>query len=185
MKLRSRISPASCLEHLRKGTLGNKGAFSCPDFRKDGERVAGLTNKQEAFVLALIEGKSQREAYRSAYKAGRMKDETVDQCACRLLKNPKVSARYEELQAAVRGEAEQRSVATAADVLEELSNVGMGRVKYPAYDMFGNEHQQFPSVTQRTKALELLGKNYGLFTDKVNMSGVVPVVITGGDELED
>ena len=72
-----------------------------------------------------------------------------------------------------------------ADVLEELSNVGMGRVKYPAYDMFGNEHQQFPSVTQRTKALELLGKNYGLFTDKVNMSGVVPVVITGGDELED
>lgn len=51
--------------------------------------------------------------------------------------------------------------------------------------MFGNEHQQFPSVTQRTKALELLGKNYGLFTDKVNMSGVVPVVITGGDELED
>ena len=147
--------------------------------------MAGLTNKQEAFVLALIEGKSQREVYRSAYKAGRMKDETVDQCACRLLKNPKVSARYEELQAAVRGEAEQRSVATAADVLEELSNVGMGRVKYPAYDMFGNEHQQFPSVTQRTKALELLGKNYGLFTDKVNMSGVVPVVITGGDELED
>ena len=130
-----------------------------------------LTNKQEAFVLALIEGKSQRDAYRSAYKADRMKDETVDQCACKLLKNPKVAARFEELQAKVRGEAEQRGVASAADVLEELSDIGLGRKEYPAYDMFGNKFDRYPSVTQRTKALELLGKKYGLFTDRVQFDG--------------
>ena len=130
-----------------------------------------LTNKQEAFALALIEGKSQRDAYRSAYKSDRMKDETVDQCACKLLKNPKVAARFEELQAKVRREAEQRSVASAADVLEELSNIGMGRREYPAYDMFGNKFDRYPSVTQRTKALELLGKKYGLFTDRVQFDG--------------
>lgn len=136
-----------------------------------------LTNKQEAFVLALIEGKSQRDAYRSAYKADRMKDETIDQCACKLLKNPKVAARFEELQAKVRSEAEKRGVASSADVLEELSDIGLGRKEYPAYDMFGNKFDRYPSVTQRTKALELLGKKYGLFTDRVQFDGNAQVQI--------
>lgn len=35
------------------------------------------------------------------------------------------------------------------------------------------------------KAAELLGKRYGLFTDKIDVDGPVPVVITGGEELED
>ena len=52
-----------------------------------------LTNKQEAFVLALIEGKSQREAYRSAYKADRMKDKTVDEKASRLFEIGRASCR--------------------------------------------------------------------------------------------
>ena len=62
-----------------------------------------LTNKQEAFVLALIDGKSQREAYRSAYKAERMKDKTVDEKASRLFAEGKVRARFDELQAKVAG----------------------------------------------------------------------------------
>ena len=37
--------------------------------RKVGVLTEKLTDKQENFVLALINGKSQREAYRSAYKA--------------------------------------------------------------------------------------------------------------------
>ena len=35
------------------------------------------------------------------------------------------------------------------------------------------------------KAAELLGKRYGLFTDKIDVDGPVPVVLTGGEELED
>lgn len=136
-----------------------------------------LTNKQEAFVLALIEGKSQREAYRSAYKADRMKDKTVDEKASRLFAEGKVRARFEELQAKVRSEAEQRGVASAADVLEELSDIGLGRKEYPAYDMFGNKFDRYPSVTQRTKALEMLGKKYGLFTDRVQFDGNAQVQI--------
>ena len=85
------------------------------------------------------------------------------------------SARFEELQAKVRSEAEQRSVASAADVLEELSNIGMGRKEYPAYDMFGNKFDRYPSVTQRTKALELLGKKYGLFSENVKHSGTIGI----------
>ena len=38
---------------------------------------------------------------------------------------------------------------------------------------------------ERLKAAELIGKRYGMFTDKVDVDGAVPVVITGGDALED
>ena len=38
---------------------------------------------------------------------------------------------------------------------------------------------------ERLKAAELIGKRFGLFTDKVGIDGVVPVVITGDVQLED
>ena len=41
------------------------------------------------------------------------------------------------------------------------------------------------SAKDRTKAAELLGKRYRLFTDKMEVTGEVPVVISGGDKLED
>lgn len=40
-------------------------------------------------------------------------------------------------------------------------------------------------LADANKAAELLGKRYGLFTDKVDVTGAVPVVITGEDDLED
>lgn len=59
--------------------------------------MAKLTPKQELFVQGIIAGLSQRQAYRKAYKADKMKDETVDSNASRLLQNSKVLARYREL----------------------------------------------------------------------------------------
>ena len=56
-----------------------------------------LTSKQEKFIQALVAGKSQRQAYKEAYNATKMKDETIDTRACELLKNSKVKARYDEL----------------------------------------------------------------------------------------
>ena len=59
--------------------------------------MSNLTQRQEKFVRALIAGKSQRQAYKEAYNAAKMKDETIDTRACELLKNSKVKARYNEL----------------------------------------------------------------------------------------
>ena len=56
-----------------------------------------LTTKQEIFVQRLIEGYSQREAYKFAYNCEKMKDTTIDVEASKLLSNPKVSISYEEL----------------------------------------------------------------------------------------
>jgi phage terminase, small subunit len=59
--------------------------------------VSKLTTKQELFVQNLVAGQSQRQAYRQAYNAEKMTDKTVDETANKLLKNPKVNARYREL----------------------------------------------------------------------------------------
>lgn len=45
--------------------------------------------------------------------------------------------------------------------------------------------QKRPDEKEKLKAGELLGKRYGLFTEKVNVDGAVPVVISGEDELKD
>jgi len=57
-----------------------------------------VTQKQETFLKNIIyKGMSQREAYRNAYDCEKMKDKTIDECACKLLKNPKVCARKDEI----------------------------------------------------------------------------------------
>ena len=45
---------------------------------------------------------------------------------------------------------------------------------------------EIPSkLTDANKAAELIGKRYGIFTEKMNVTGAVPVIISGDDELED
>ena len=56
-----------------------------------------LTIKQEIFIQRLIEGYSQREAYKFAYEADNMKNETIDNKASKLFANSEIRARYEEL----------------------------------------------------------------------------------------
>lgn len=40
-------------------------------------------------------------------------------------------------------------------------------------------------VKDSNKAAELLGRAYGIYTDKVDVEGAIPVVISGADDLED
>lgn len=54
------------------------------------------------------------------------------------------------------------------------------------------EKKEFPKIVEiparlsdSNKAAELLGKRYGLYTDSVDVNGSIPVVISGGDKLED
>ena len=54
--------------------------------------------------------------------------------------------------------------------------------------MRGEEKDQFGleiSIQDRTKAAELLGKRYRLFTDKVQLGGTLPVMIVGEEKLEE
>lgn len=79
-----------------------------------------LTAQQEAFVRAIASGKSQAEAYRTAYPKSRAwKVETVVQQACRLARLPRISARLAELAAVV----EREFAIETADLLREAARI--------------------------------------------------------------
>ena len=59
--------------------------------------MLNLTTKQEIFIQRLIEGDSQRQAYKFAFNCNNMKDTTIDVRACELFKDSKVQVRYQEL----------------------------------------------------------------------------------------
>jgi phage terminase small subunit len=85
--------------------------------------VANLTDRQEKFVQELIKGKSQREAYKTAYNCSRMKDTTIDVKACELFKMGKVSVRYNEIHDRLIKEAEDECIVEAKDLLKELVKI--------------------------------------------------------------
>ena len=136
-----------------------------------------LTPKREAYVQNLIKGMTQREAYKSAFNASRMKDSTIDKRASELFADGEVKGRFDELQAAVVKASQTAAVASATEVLEELTNLAMGKKTYPSLDMFGNPVERPVSVASRIKALELMAKHHKLLTDNVNLTGATPVQI--------
>ena len=68
-------------------------------------------------------------------------------------------------------------VADAREVIEYMTAVMRGECT----DADGSA----PTIRDRLKAAELLGKRWGIFTEKVQMTEAVPVVILGDDQLED
>lgn len=84
-----------------------------------------LTIKQEKFVQGLFAGLSQREAYKQAYNAGNMKDNTIDRMAYDLANNRKITARLSEL----TNELKERNMVTVEKVLAELAKIGFADIK--------------------------------------------------------
>ena len=157
------------------------------------------SKKQEEFVQKVVQGMPQRQAFRSVYK-NNMTDEQVDAEASAMIngtgkyaKNPKIHQRFLELNAAAQEQAEGNAIANAEEVLAYLTAVlrGESRSSIVVVESVGDfkseakEMQKAPDEKERLKAAELLGKRYGLYTDKVNVDGVIPVVIAGDDGLED
>jgi phage terminase small subunit len=83
-----------------------------------------LTPKRERFCQEVASGKSQAEAYRAAFNAENMKDETVHQAASRLMANSNVSARVEELREPVAKKA-QITLESHLEDLQRLRNMAV------------------------------------------------------------
>lgn len=117
-----------------------------------------LTAKQEQFVQNIIQGMSQADAYRNAYPKQKMSDKTVWETASRLVSNPKVVARLEEL----RKELASESIMTAQKRLEWLTEV-----------INGNE-----DINAKLKAVDIMNKMQGEYVQKVEANVVNEVSIT-------
>ena len=80
-------------------------------------------------------------------------------------------------------------IANQDEVLAYLTQVLRGQSKSSvlARNELGADKviKKAPDEKERLKAAELLGKRYGLYKDKVDVEGAIPVVISGADDLED
>ena len=112
-----------------------------------------LTVKQESFAQKVAAGSILSDAYRESYAAENMADKTVWSEACRLAQNPKVATRIKAIQD--ENEQSRRVIALRREeyVLKRLQE----------------EAEQAETDGSRVRALELLGKTVGLFTDKVEI----------------
>jgi phage terminase small subunit len=78
----------------------------------------GLTIKQENFCNYYLECGNAAEAYRRAYNAERMKDESVWIEASKLLNNPKVALRVKELQEQLKAKSDLKKEDTVKWISE-------------------------------------------------------------------
>lgn len=125
-----------------------------------------LTQKQEAFALAVFEGKSQADAYRLAYSTENMSDNAIYSEASKLMDNPKVSQRLAQL----REKQAERTNVTADDIV---------RVAWELAQSARNEGA-------RVSALNLLAKRHPEFSDKHELkhSGAVDLSHLTDEQIE-
>ena len=116
-----------------------------------------MTPKQHQFAREVVLGKSQADAYRAAYNTARMNDNSIRREASRLMDNPNVATTVVELQQKADTAVVQERIASREEVLQTLT---------------GYMHSGEPKDSIKLRAAELMGKHYGLFTDR--MEAVVP-----------
>lgn len=147
--------------------------------------VAGMTAKQQRFCDEyLIDLDGTKAAIRAGYSP-----KTAAAIASENLTKPKIKEYIAERMA----EKEKQLIADQDEVLRYLTAVLRGEslseiVVIESSGDFMTEARRMkkaPDEKERLKAAELLGKRYGLYTDKAEVTGAVPVVITGEDDLED
>ena len=145
------------------------------------ERGGDMTKKQMRFVYEyLIDLNASKAAVRAGYS-----EKFANTNASKLLHNTTIKAYIDEQLERIHNE----KTADAQEVLEYLTSVMRGEQTEQTLRLIGDGIQTIAdievSTKERLKAAELIGKRFGMFTDKVNLNTAVPVIITGEDQLED
>lgn len=160
-----------------------------------------LTPKQERFAVEVAKGKNASDAYRMAYKVIAMTAKTVNEEASRLLANPKVATRVKELSAkglaknevTVARITQEYARLAFADLRKAYDDEGnLKNIKDldddTAAAIAGIDVEQRTlkvagtdtAVVTRTKklrlsdkraALDSLAKHFGMFTERVEVTG--------------
>lgn len=140
-----------------------------------------MTPRQQKFCDEyLISGNATDAAIKAGYSR-----KTAKQTGSENLAKPDLRAYIDEQLAKIHS----AKIADAEEVMKYLTSVMRGEHTEQVLKLVGEGVQTVTdidvSAKERLKAAELIGKRYGLFTDKVGLEGAVPVIITGNDQLED
>ena len=111
-----------------------------------------LTAKMRLFASLLAKDMTPKEAYRKAYDCSRMSEASVQACANELMRDPRISMLMESLWQDTRE-------AVIADAVSARRMV--------MADLYKHAKDANAQLGNRLKALELIGRAVGMFTDKV------------------
>lgn len=139
-----------------------------------------MTEKQKRFADEYLIDLNGTRAYKTAYPSVKS-NHTAAVNAGRLLTNADVRAYIDEQLEALHNE----RTADAAEVMEYLTSVlrGESRASVVVVEGVGDGCSEARAVSkppdekERLKAAELLGKRYGMFTDKIDSNAPVTIVI--------
>lgn len=166
---------ATVLTSYLPGELFFKGS----EFLQKG--VAAMNARQKRFCDEyLIDCNAKQAAIRAGYSP-----KTAYSIGNENLNKPELKAYIEEQLEKIHNE----KTADAQEVLEYLTAVMRGQHTEQVLKLVGEGVQTITDIDvaakERIKAAELIGKRYGLFKDNLDVGGAIPVVISGGDLLED
>lgn len=117
------------------------------------EKQSRLTPQQHLFVQSILAGKTQIQAYKDAYNTNAT-DAVIAVNANRLLKNRKISALLGSFEESLKEKIIEDAVRTRRFVMEKL------------HDRVTNAKTESAEL----KALELMGKAVGMFTERVEQT---------------
>src|SRR5690625_3122893 len=139
-----------------------------------------LTEKQKRFADEYIRTGNITQSYLNAYN--NVKNEnTASSAGSRLLRNVKVKAYIDKRLEKLKKE----SIAEQDEILQYLTSVMRGEIKDEQLLVvgdgdFGSEvekHETRAEIVARTKAAELLGKRYMMWTEKHQVENVTPIIL--------
>lgn len=124
-----------------------------------------LRPKQEKFIQNIVNGMSQRQAYKDAYSA-KYSDKSIDEKASTLFNSEKVQERYQELLKKI----EDESIMSAIERRKWLTKVIKGDIKHTSYDGNGNSYENEAYISDKMKAMDILNKMDGEYINKLELS---------------
>lgn len=114
----------------------------------------GLTAKQEAFAKLVWSGENYSNAYRQAYVTDNMTPAAIHHEAHMLAQNPKVTMRLNQLSAEAEDRRRVSALSRREKILQGLEDIASDREA---------------SDGARVRAYEVLGKELGLWSDRVEV----------------
>jgi len=144
--------------------------------------VSKLNDKQKAFADYYIESLNATESYKKAYECSYNAARTN---GARLLTNANIKKYIDEVMSAK----EESRIASQDEILQILTDIARGVTEEEVvqFSQLGEELRttRKPTIKDRMKASELLGKRYRMWIDKVEANVNQQVIFEGESELED
>ena len=141
-----------------------------------------LNKKQKAFCDFYIESLNATESYKKVYECSY---NTARTNGARLLTNANIKNYIDEVMSAKN----ESRIASQDEILQILTDIARGVTEEEVvqFSQLGEELRttRKPTIKDRMKASELLGKRYRMWIDKVEANVNQQVIFEGESELED